>query len=103
MSMKLAMGLFAALCIIIGLVPGPLYELLPYPVDYAPYTVPHVVNMLQLLLFSGFAFFVLLPLMKRTLTITLDTDWFYRIVLPKFGNAIVYAFGPIDQFIRRGS
>ena len=29
-------------------------------------------------LFSGLAFFLLLPLMKRTLTITLDVDWFYR-------------------------
>ncbi len=34
--------------------------------------------MLQLLLFSGLAFFLLLPLMKRTLTITLDLDWLYR-------------------------
>jgi len=102
LSMKLSMGLFAALCVIIGLFPGPLYALLPYPVDYVPYTVPHVVNMLQLLLFSGFAFFVLLPMMKRTLTITLDTDWFYRVVLPKFGNALIYAFGPIDQAIRNG-
>ncbi len=32
----------------------------------------------QLLLFSGLAFFVMLPVMKRTLTITLDFDWFYR-------------------------
>jgi multicomponent Na+:H+ antiporter subunit D len=35
-------------------------------------------NMLQLLLFSGLAFFLLLPMMKRTLTISLDTDWLYR-------------------------
>ena len=34
--------------------------------------------MLQLLLFSGLAFFVLLPFMKRTLTISLDVDWFWR-------------------------
>jgi multicomponent Na+:H+ antiporter subunit D len=33
---------------------------------------------LQLLLFSGLAFFVLLPLMKRTMTISLDTDWLWR-------------------------
>ena len=51
---------------------------MPFPVDYAPYTVPHVLNMLQLLLFSGLAFFLLLPMMKRTLTLTLDVDWFYR-------------------------
>ena len=102
MSMKLSMGLFAALSIVIGLFPGPLYVLLPFPVDYVPYTVPHVVNQLQLLLFSGLAFFVLLGMMKRTLTITLDTDWFYRIALPWAGRRLAYAFGPIDQYIRTG-
>jgi hypothetical protein len=33
---------------------------------------------LQLPLFSGLAFFICLPLMKRTLTVSLDMDWFYR-------------------------
>ena len=78
MNMRAAMILFAFLCILIGVFPGPLYANLPYPVDYVPYTADHVVAMLQLLLFSGLAFFLLLPLMKRTLTISLDTDWFYR-------------------------
>jgi len=35
-----------------------------------------------LLLFSGLAFFVMLPFLKRTLTITLDTDWLWRKLLP---------------------
>lgn len=77
-SMRIAMGLFAFLCIGLGLYPEPLYDILPYQVDYVPYTTGHVVTMLQLLLFSGLAFFVMLPYMKRTLTITLDFDWFYR-------------------------
>ncbi|NQV59395.1 MAG: Na(+)/H(+) antiporter subunit D [Alphaproteobacteria bacterium] len=77
-SMKLSMGLFAVLCIGLGIYPDPLYAILPYPVDYVPYTTGHVVTMLQLLLFSGLAFFVMLPYMKRTLTITLDFDWLYR-------------------------
>ena len=77
-NMRAAMLLFAALCIGIGIWPGPLYALLPFPVDYAPYTAPHVVNALQLLLFSGLAFFLLLPLMQRTLTITLDVDRIWR-------------------------
>ncbi len=77
-NMRLAMILFAGLCIGLGIWPEFLYAMLPFPVDYVPYTVPHVVNMLQLLLFSGFAFFLLLPLMKRTLTITLDFDWLGR-------------------------
>jgi multicomponent Na+:H+ antiporter subunit D len=47
-------------------------------VDYVPYTGSHVVFQLQLLLFSGLAFFLMLGWLKRTLTITLDFDWFYR-------------------------
>ncbi|MGH7255176.1 MAG: proton-conducting transporter membrane subunit, partial [Nitrospirales bacterium] len=77
-NMKLAMYVFAFLCLAIGIWPGALYALLPYPVAYEPYTLSHVVTMLQLLLFSALAFFAMLPQMKRTLTITLDVDWFYR-------------------------
>ena len=77
-NMRLAMILFTGLCIGLGIWPEILYAMLPYPVAYQPYTVPHVVNMLQLLLFSGLAFFLMLPLLQRTLTITLDFDWFYR-------------------------
>jgi len=78
LNMRLAMVLFSILSIGLGVWPQALYALLPYPVEYVPYTVPHVVNMLQLLLFSGLAFFIMLSLMRRTLTITLDFDWFYR-------------------------
>lgn len=77
-NMRAAMVLFAVLCIAIGVAPGPLYALLPFPVDYEPYTAGHVVFYLQLLLFSGLAFFLMLGWLKRTLTITLDVDWFYR-------------------------
>src|SRR5690606_36940385 len=51
LNMRLAMYLFSALCIGIGLFPGPLYALLPHAVDYEPYTGPHLVAQLQLLLF----------------------------------------------------
>jgi len=82
-NMRLAMILFAGLCILLGVWPQPLYAILPLqPVTYKPYTAYHVVEMLQLLLFSGLAFFVLLPFMKRTLTISLDIDWFWRRVGP---------------------
>jgi len=78
-NMRLAMIFFSMLCIGIGINPGPLYAILPYPVDFVPYTGSHVVLMLQLLLFSGLAFFLMLGWLKRTLTITLDVDWFYRV------------------------
>lgn len=77
-NMSLAMGIFVVLCFAIGIMPEPFYELLPYPTDFNAYKPGKVVFYLQLLLFSGLAFFLLLPLMKRTNTLTLDTDWFWR-------------------------
>ncbi|HSB23243.1 MAG TPA: Na(+)/H(+) antiporter subunit D, partial [Burkholderiaceae bacterium] len=81
-SMRWAMLVFAFLCIALGVWAEPLYAALPYPVKYEPYTWAHVLAQLQLLLFSGLAFFVMLPMLKRTLTITLDTDWVWRSLLP---------------------
>jgi multicomponent Na+:H+ antiporter subunit D len=83
-NMRAAMIFFAALCIAIGVLPEPFYAILPYPVDFVPYTASHVVFYLQLLLFSGLAFFLMLGWLKRTLTITLDVDWIYR----AFGVAV---------------
>lgn len=81
-SMRYSMILFALLCIAIGVWPDPLYSLLPHPVDYVPYAPAHVITQLQLLLFSGLAFFVMLDYLKRTPTITLDVDWLWRISGP---------------------
>ncbi|MEX1257941.1 MAG: Na(+)/H(+) antiporter subunit D [Gemmatimonadota bacterium] len=89
LSMRLAMGLFAFACIALGVVYQPLYRLLPYATEYEPYTALHLVQQFQLLLFSGLAFFLLLPLMKRTRTISLDFDWFYR----RFGTIVAREFG----------
>jgi multicomponent Na+:H+ antiporter subunit D len=81
LNMLLAMGIAAFLCIFIGVFPGPLYSLLPYPVDYVPYTASHVMAQLQLLLFAALAFALLMrsgiyPAEMRA--VNLDTDWFYR-------------------------
>lgn len=77
-NMQVAMFVFAFLCIALGVFPQPLYDMLPYPVEYEPYTADHLVTQFQLLLFAGLAFFLLLPMMKRTETISLDFDWLYR-------------------------
>ena len=79
--MLLAMGVAAFLCIAIGVFPQPLYDLLPYAVEYVPYTSSHVIEQLQILLFSALAFAVLkrtgiYPLELRS--INLDSDWLYR-------------------------
>lgn len=88
LSMRLAMLLFAALCVGLGIWYEPLYSLLPHATAYEPYTGPHVVSQLQLLLFSGLAFFVMLPWLRRTLTISLDTDWLYRVLGHKLVNGL---------------
>jgi multicomponent Na+:H+ antiporter subunit D len=85
-NMGAAMVLFAAACIGIGVFPELLWTLLPYPVEYDAYAADKVLFYLQLLLFSGLAFFLLLPLMRRTLTISLDTDWLWRILLRRVGE-----------------
>jgi len=100
-SMRLAMILFASICIGLGVWPEYLYAMLPYEVTYVPYTVTHVVQMLQLLLFSGFAFFIMLPLMKRTLTITLDFDWIYRRFSPLILRRIFTTIWKIDSALRQ--
>jgi multicomponent Na+:H+ antiporter subunit D len=92
-NMRAAMLLVAASCIGLGLWYEPLYRLLPYAVDYAPYTGAHVVAQLQLLLFSGLAFFVLLGWLRRTLTVTLDADWLYRRAAPALLRALAPALG----------
>ena len=86
-NMAAAMVLLSVLCILLGVFPDLLYAYLPYPVEYVPYTAGKVLFYLQLLLFSGLAFFLLLPLMKRTLTISLDTDWLWRVLLYRIARA----------------
>jgi multicomponent Na+:H+ antiporter subunit D len=84
-NMLAAMAIAAALCVGIGVYPDPLYALLPFAVDYVPYTGSHVLTQLQLLLFSALAFSVLMrtgiyPPELRL--VNLDTDWTYRRFLP---------------------
>ena len=65
--MLIAMGIAAALCILIGVFPGPLYRILPFQevdvehvtiniLDHHIYTTTHVITQLQLLLWSALAF-----------------------------------------------
>lgn len=77
-TMLVAMGILAFLCIYMGVRTEELYSILPYTVDYEAYTVPHIVTQSQLLMLSALVFFLFLPMLKRTATISLDTDWFYR-------------------------
>jgi multicomponent Na+:H+ antiporter subunit D len=84
-QMLIAMVVMAAMCIGIGLFPELLYRVLPYPMEYHPYTTTHIITQYQLLLFSALAFVFLQktglypPELRST---NLDFDWTYRRVLP---------------------
>ena len=95
LHMLLAMGVTAALCVLIGCFPQPLYNLLPYApdflpytsgqvithVDFHPYTSGHLITQFQLLLFAALAFAMLIRTRHYPFevpSVNLDTDWLYR-------------------------
>ena len=103
MNMLVAMGIAAFLCIAIGVFPGYLYDILPYQVNFVPYTTTHVVTQLQLLFFSALAFGWLMrtglypPELKST---NLDFDWSYRRLLPATVKALGRVYIPADRAVR---
>jgi multicomponent Na+:H+ antiporter subunit D len=95
-NMLAAMGLAAAGCLLVGLFPNGLYALLPWQADYVPYTYPHVIVQLQLLLFSALAFAWLklsgiYPAELRS--VNLDADWLYRRAGRRAADALIAALG----------
>jgi multicomponent Na+:H+ antiporter subunit D len=94
-NMIAAMAFTAFLCIFIGCYTPYLYRMLPYPVDYQPYTAYHVSETLQVLLFTAFGFFLLLKKLEPEAKISLDLDWPYRIG----GRAFLwFASKPVQMF-----
>ena len=103
-NMLAAMAIAAFLCIGIGVYPAPLYALLPFDLDYHPYTSEHVVTQLQLLLFSALAFTWLMrtglyPPELRS--VNLDTDWTYRKALPRLIHHASAVFKPLEMGVRQ--
>lgn len=93
LNMLLAMGIAAAFCVGLGVFYQPLYNLLPFPVHYVPYTGAHVVTQLQLLLFGALAFTLLILsglYVPEVRSRNLDMDWTYR----KFGR---FAYSVLDK------
>ena len=91
-NMLLAMAIAAALCIFNGSYPRVLYSLLPYTVEYVPYTATHVLAQTQLLFFSAlaFAWLNLVRLYPPELpSVNIDAEWIYRRLVPNFIHAII--------------
>ena len=77
-NMELAMIIGSLFCIGLGVFYQPLYLLLPYPTNFKPYTLYHISETLQLLLFTQLGFFFLIKKLWCENSISLDTDWFPR-------------------------
>ncbi len=94
--MLIAMSAAAILCVVIGLNPGLLYRLLPYPpIDYQPYTLDHLVGSLQLLLATAAIFLIFLPRLAPHAVVNLDFERLYS----KIGAATVtLAAGPVARW-----
>ena len=80
-NMLVAMGIAAALCVLIGCWPRLLYDLLPFATDYTAYDTTHVLAQLQILFFSALAF-VWLKLSglypPELPSVNIDVEWLYR-------------------------
>ncbi len=104
LNMRAAMALAAVLCVAIGSYPAPLYALLPFPVDYEPFTVSHVLSQVQLLFFGALAF-VWLNLTglypPELRSINIDAEWFYRRLAPRLALSIGAMIANADRALRR--
>lgn len=88
-NMLVGMGFLSLLCAGYGVMPSLLYQQLPYPVVYEPYTLAHINEAVQMLALTFVAFWFLKSKLTPSATITLDTDWFYRRPARVLGAVIV--------------
>jgi len=93
--MLIGMGILAFLCIFLGVYPKILYDMLPYPVAYVPFTVTRVFSIMQLFIFSFLGFWLLRKLVKGHSGFVLDTDWAARIL---GGKLVDFCSGPLIAF-----
>ncbi|MCS7206756.1 MAG: Na(+)/H(+) antiporter subunit D [Dehalococcoidia bacterium] len=105
-NMYVGMVLASVINIVVGIYPQALYGVLPFAVDYQPYTLPHLVETVQVLGFTAVGFGLVRGLLKATPTITLDTDWFYRrpgrVLFDLIVDGVNGLFGGVERVTLRG-
>ena len=102
-NMLIAMGILAFLCIFLGLYPKLLYDMLPYPVEFVPYTITRVFSVAQMYMFTFLGFWFLRRWLVGHPTYVLDSDWLVRIPgmkLLQFCNGPLLNFGSfLDKIV----
>jgi multicomponent Na+:H+ antiporter subunit D len=102
-NMLIAMGFGAFFCTLFGVFPGLLYQFLPYPVDYEPYTIYHLVEITQILVFTFIGFWILRKKLEGDAKIALDTDWFYRMPAPVVRRVFVTWVAAVFDWVEKTS
>ncbi len=98
LNMPIGMALAAGLCFMFGVAPSLLYRYLPFPLQYEPYTLYHLVESVQLLIFTFVGFWLMRRIAGGESVITLDTDWFYRRLAKPAWNFVIV---PVDNLFSR--
>jgi multicomponent Na+:H+ antiporter subunit D len=95
-NMQCAMIVTAFLCILIGVVPRILFNILPYAsINYHAYTPSHIVGVFQLFFFAGLVFMLAKNAFSPHRWIILDFDYFYRMA---FRGIAWLCRGPLNDF-----
>ncbi len=94
-NMHIGMGIAAFLCILYGVYPELLYRYLPFPVDYHPYTLYHLNEVVQISIFTFVAFWLLRGKLAGKARLSLDTDWAYRAPAPLLRRVFVDGTGMV--------
>jgi multicomponent Na+:H+ antiporter subunit D len=99
-NMTLAMSIAAFLCIFIGSYTPYLYSKLPLQdVVYQPYNTGHVMETLQILLFTALGFFLMLKKLTPEARISLDLDIIWRKGGPAFLWLAKKPIQTVDTFV----
>jgi len=103
LNMYLAMAVAAFFCVLFGVMPGLLYDMLPFSVSFAPYTVTHLTETAQILIFTFVAFWIYRKKVAGEAGIALDVDWFYRkpakLAERIFTVNVEAVFNRVDKFV----
>ncbi len=105
-SMVIAIVAGTIMSIIIGIRPTILYRQLAYQTIVNPFTLPHVMEYVAIIIGGSIPFFIMLRVMKPHDEISLDFDWFYRRPLPKLIQALSVGIHNVlirfDRYVLQG-
>ena len=96
-NMYAAMAIAAGLCLAQGLYPQLLYRLLPYPVEYTPYTAWKVLQATLLLGFTGLGFYFMRKVITPHAGRNLDFDALYRLIGNTFVALVAKPLAALDD------